>query len=1326
MKKVITYTLKILGWTILGIVTILLLAVLLLQTSFIKKKIASFAEKQANTFINGELTLGEIGGNFFSRISLKNILITQNGDTVGYIQELKASYNLLPLIDGKLDLQNVQLSGPRIFLKQINDSTWNIQQLIKPSTDTTTADTASSDFAIDLAKFQLADGVIYIDSQDTLIPQEINQLRILLSGAYSADKQSLKMDEFSFNARQPDVSIEKLVFNINRDKEAIILKDFELKTTKNQLQGDGDFAEAPDRKGNANFKSAPIVLSEFQFVLPDLQLPATPVFTLEANLHDEKVKAIIQLEAEDQKFHFDLVSENLYAFIFNPEDTELAYSVDGTLENIDLAYWLNDPELKYLINGKLKATGQGIDPATAKIKLTGDFQDLMVQERPVDKLVMDFNLDQGNLTGFARGKGDFGAFELLPKIQQLQTNPTYQIKLTTQKLNIAAITGNDSLQSSINMVATINGRGFDPKKLALTAKVMVKNSTIAQIELDTLFADAKYSNENIDIDSLLLLTKSVVLSAQGNYNMKGRSALDLKAQFSGLEEFKAFIPIDSLQTSGHILASIRGTFDSLNLQTKLHLAQTSYPGYNLDSLNMDLQAFIADGDTIALLNMQAFTLRSDALNLDHINVDGQASIANADTTAHINMQAFNLRSNAINLDSVVMNVDASMDSIYVDGRINNPDLSSSIKAGIVPGEVLRITLADLILDYKNQHWALQSPPASIQIAPESYTVTNLIFATSSADSAQSIKAEGVIHRKGTEDFSLEVSKIDLANLAELSGQEIDASGLFNLKMKLSGDAVNPKMTGEFGIDKAVMNGYKFIQFDGTFKLEDDKLKLDALVVPQDSGRVELSGNLPLKIQMDSLNVKFNASDPLEGLIKIEQFPLAILQTLNIAEHVAGYAEAEIKIGGTIEAPKPDGHFRLVNAAIKVPEYGVDYQSVALNINFSPEKITIDTFNIKSADGSMKATGEVNFNSDFYKGNINDSKINISFNKFNPVNHKQFNMQLSGDASLQGKTGDVVFESKLTIPQSEFNLPAILRIFGKFNVPDMPTPLLVREMTEQADKGDSLHIKETAQTKAETPKAPGYFDRLKGRAQLTIPKNTWIKSEDMRIELSGDLELIKSNEFFEVFGTVDVVRGQYDLMGKTFIIDKGNITFQGGEKIMPQLDIIASYSFRNAQRQEQKLTANIAGDAEEPRIEFTLDGNAINEGDAISYILFGRSLDELSLAQQDNMQGSGSMAGNALASVLSAQLTKFLGDKLNVDYIEINSSGSFDNATMEVGKYLTNDLFISYEQRIGQSNEDDLSNYEVKLEYEIFRFLFLQLNNSDRDSGFDVIIKVEVE
>jgi len=1293
MKKVITYTLKILGWIFLGVVTLLILAALLIQTPFAKRKIASIAENQAGSFIHGQLSLGEIDGNFFTHLSLKDLLITQETDTLAYIKEISTSYNLLPLIDGKLQILNLKLLEPRVFLEQLNDSTWNVQQLIKTSDSEPTTDTTSSDFAVNLDRFQLENGSIQIDSPDTLIPREINRIELQLSGAYQTDKQELNLNEFSFTTREPNISLEKLTFSLRRNKEAMTLNDFVLKTAKNQFQGEADYAETPSRKGNANFESAPIKLSEFEFVLPDFQFPATPVFTLQASLRHDSVRALVEIEDKNQRISIDLVSENLYDFILNPEKAELKYSVNGQLENINLAYLLNNPELKSIINGKLTAKGEGTDPATAKVKVKGNFQGLKVQDYSVDQISMNFDLERGNLSGFAKGKGDFGEFEIQPNIQQLETDPRYQIELITKNLDIAAITGNDSLQSDINLKANVNGHGFDPEKLSLTAKLQLKNSSFQKIQLDTLLAAIQYRKENIEFDSLLLHTKSLVASVQGNYAMKGRSDIDLKVQFTGLEEFKDFIPIDSIETSGKLHANISGTMDSLSLDASLNLAQTTYADYSLES----------------------------------IQLDAEASIFGADTNVMARLKARDLRSSIIDLDSIVMDVNGNMDSIYVDGRLRNADLSASLKAGIVPEDILRITLADLLFDYKNQHWELQSSPAIIEIAPESYTVSNFNFATNASDSAQSIKAEGIIRLVGTEDFTLEVSKIDLEKLVELSGEEIDLTGIFDLKMNLSGEASNPKMVGEFAINKAIVNDYKFIQFDGTFDLENNYLKADAHVIPQDSGRFEITATVPFELQLDSMNVAFSTKDTLNALVTIEQFPLAILQTLDITENIKGYAEGKIEIGGSIEAPKPKGNFRLVNAAVSVPEYGINYEKIAFNLTFNSDKVVIDTFNIKSADGTMKAIGEINFNADFYNGDISDSKINITFNKFNPVNNKQFNMQLSGDASLQGKAGDVVFVSNLRIPKSEFNLPAIMRLMGNLTTTEMPTPLLLREMKKNQQAKDSTLTQETTQKAVVSSATPDYFDSLKGKAKISIPRNTWIKSEDMRIELSGDLELIKESDFFEVFGTVDVVRGQYDLMGKTFIIEKGNITFQGGEDMMPLMDIAASYTFRNAAREQQKLVANVSGDAEQPEISFTLDGNSINEGDAISYILFGKSLDELSLAQQDNMQSNGSIAGNAAASLLSAQLTKFLGNKLNVDYIEINSTGgNFDNASMQVGKYITNDLFISYEQRIGQSNEDDFSDYEVKLEYEVFRFLFLQLNNSDRDSGFDVIIKVEAE
>jgi translocation and assembly module TamB len=69
---------------------------------------------------------------------------------------------------------------------------------------------------------------------------------------------------------------------------------------------------------------------------------------------------------------------------------------------------------------------------------------------------------------------------------------------------------------------------------------------------------------------------------------------------------------------------------------------------------------------------------------------------------------------------------------------------------------------------------------------------------------------------------------------------------------------------------------------------------------------------------------------------------------------------------------------------------------------------VDTFLIRTSDGYLTGTGHMNFGSDFIEGNISDSKIGLTFNNFNPVDHRQFNMQVDGNASLGAEKGLVVF------------------------------------------------------------------------------------------------------------------------------------------------------------------------------------------------------------------------------------------------------------------------------------------------------------------------------
>ena len=1290
MKKGVKYSLKFLGWFFLGIIVLLILAGLLIQTGPVKRKLAKVASKQAENYLNGTISLDKIDGNFFTHLQLENVLWKYNNDTVAFIANLDLRYNLRPLLNGHLLINKVQIDRPFFRMKQVNDSTWNITKVIKPTSSSTPKSTTSGgNFQLDLSAVQLKEGRLNFDTKDTLIPKQIQHLNTNFSFHWDKLHQSVGLHQFSFVSKKPDLTLTQLTFNVSRDTSLIDLTNFQLKTQQNQLSGKGTF-QPPAKEATAHFQTAPLHPAEFNFLLPHLKLPASPDFSLDARMENDSLKATINLAEKDQKIHLNLASSNFAQFLSKPSQTVLNYRLNGKLEKMNLAHWTGNPQLDYLINGNLTAQGSGTNPKTAVVTVTGEFKDCVIKNKPVDTLALALTLDHGNLKGRTEGSGNFGKFNLQPDIQNLFDVPAYQLQLSTQKFNLAELLGNDSLQSDINLNANITGHGFKPETLAAKAKLNVSPSQFQSLNIDTLLGDVRFEKNNFQVDSLWLKTPAARLNAHGNYALKSNSEMWLKARFDSIADFVQFIPVTGLQTSGKMNAHLQGTLDSLQLESTVQLDSTYYNAFFLDSL---------------MLHATAKTNRTDTL----INA---------------NLQAFHLQNQKLIIDSVLVDAKANSDSMFINGHVSGSDIKSNVKGRLNWQNQLRITLEDWLVDCKNQHLALQSSPAVIEIDSTNYHIHNFKMASNASDTAQFVSVEGKISRDSSENLKVKVDNVDVAEIMKLLDNPVKSTGMASFNLSVEGTPVSPVMKGDFGINNAMLNSYHFSDFGGTFNYENNQLHLQSKIVPVDSGKVELSGALPFKMALDSFNFSFNPKDSIDLQLNVDKFPLAVVQTLNISENIAGFIDGNVKVTGTAESPDPNGELKLLNASVKMPEYGIDYHNILFNVSFLRNNIRLDTLRIETHDGDVDGSGKIDFSSDFYKGNISQSQIHLNFNKFNPVDHRQFNMQVSGNASLGGKKGDVVFNGDLNIPEAQIYLPAVLNMMGKIYVPNIPKPILVQAMENQTSVPDSFHV--SVQPKDTTQKFNlTYFNQLTGKLRIKIPRNTWVKNEDLRIELSGDLELIKHKTFVELFGSANVVRGQYDMLGRTFVISDGTIRFEGGKDLMPSINITASYTFRDPQRQEKKLTVNVTGTANSPSVKFTLDGSAVSEGDALSYIFFGKSMNELSVSQQDNLAGAGGgqLAEKAAASILSAQLSNFLSKKLNVDYIEVKSNNGFNNATVVVGKYITNNLFVSYEQRFGTTDQQNLATYEVKLEYELFKFLFFQLNNSSTDSGFDVIFKV---
>jgi len=1387
-----------------GILLLILLALLLIQTEPAKRKVARIAETQANKIINGNLTIGKIEGNFFSRISLQNVMVTMDEDTLAQIDEIKAGYNLWPLVQNTLDIHYAEIIHPKIFLNQVNDSVWNVQQIVKPTPEKPESTPESSgNFNIRLPVFRLVNGRIKTETPDTLVPQRIENLNTEISAIWTENRQEVQLKSFSFSTQNPDFSLNRLEFLLSKKNQFFELENFKIETAINQINGKAGFS--PEKKeGEANFEIPALDLSEFSYFIPYLKFPATPKIKLQAGMDEKTTRATLMLEDQNQQIILQAASGNLSEFLFSSEETMPAYSLDGRFTNVDLIHWLGIPEIPYTLNGHLSVTGQGINPETAQIALTGELNDRRAMNNQSDKITFDLSLNRGNLAGLVRGNGQFGNFRLNPSVQNLFDVPGYKADFTTQNLNLKQLTGISNLSSDINLTASISGKAFDPEKISASGRINMVNSRFQHIRIDTLFTSAAFQNQNLRLDTLRVKTQSARLTAGGNYSFSAQSDLKLNAIISNISEFYPWLPDSSLHTSGTIQARLWGHPDAISLEAAAVLDSSRYRKITLEKLLLE--------------------------------ATGQ--ITSADTTLDAQMVALRLKTGKLVADSVAVSSTGNSDSLAISANLAARELTTQIEAGINPGELLRIHLTDWEVDFKDQKWMLQQPPALIELDAQNYRVENFRMVSDRQEMEQFVSAYGTINLAEEQDFHLEISNLDLESLMSFPEQDQPVSGLFGLQldlggktdslllnsrfsltepgfsqlkfkdikgvlnltenrvnlethveandsstvqiavalpvelnpdsmkfglnttepitggvntenislalleemeiteqlsgtftgnMDLSGTVENPVLTGKFAFDDTEFGGFRFLQFDGNLSYRDNLFNTDLRVVPQDSGKLEATAAIPLRFYADSLKLGLSPKDSVYGNITLEKLTLELLQAMYPSGNFAGFIEGDINLSGTVESPLPKGNIRLRDASAKMPEYGIDYRDIRLNLNFLRDKVELSDLLVRSPDGSMNGTGQIDFVSDFYKGDISQSEIELKFNRFQPFDHRQFNMQINGTATLGGKKGEVVYGGNITIPRSEIYIPTVMRMLGRFAVPEMPEPVLVQEMQKIDTQKDSTALQTTVAEENDTVRFD-YFDNFKGNLRVKIPRNTWIKNDDLYIELAGDVELRKNNEYFELFGSVDVVRGQYDLLGKTFMVDEGSIVFQGGEEMIPRMDIKASYTFRNARRVEQNLTVQVSGTAESPEVNFQLDGSSVSEGDALSYILFGKSMNELTIEEQDNMAGAGgsSLAGRAAASLLTSQLTNFLGEKLAVDYIEVKSDGGFDNATVVAGKYITNDLFVSYEQRFGETHEKDMAKYEVKLEYELFRFLFFELNNSSRSSGFDVIFKFDAK
>ena len=124
-----------------------------------------------------------------------------------------------------------------------------------------------------------------------------------------------------------------------------------------------------------------------------------------------------------------------------------------------------------------------------------------------------------------------------------------------------------------------------------------------------------------------------------------------------------------------------------------------------------------------------------------------------------------------------------------------------------------------------------------------------------------------------------------------------------------------------------------------------------------------------------------------------------------------------------------------------------------------------------------------------------------------------------------------------------------------------------------------------------------------------------------------------------------------------------------------------------------------------------------EEDILSLLAFGKTIDRLSGSEKTALSSQGAaIAGNIISGILE----KRVGNTLGLDTLEVEVGDELGTGSVRGGRYVTQDLFLSYERQLGEQ-----SGNTVEVEYSLGPRVKLKGTSDDQgQSSLDLFWHIE--
>jgi len=536
MKKL----LKILAWITVVFWGIILLTGLFTQTTLFKSYVRNLAVEELNGILEGDVSIGEIKGNLFSRLEIHDLVLTLEMDTLLVLPELNLSYNLLALLNDKIHVYELNMTKPSFDLSEDSSGTWDFDRLIAARVDSDTITPSNGEsfgLIVSLDSFSLLNGTAEIKTDEMIIPKMTSDLNIALGGTYSTNKMWIKLDNLSFRTNQPDFILQRLSFEFLKDDKYTHLKDLTIVTNSNIIQSNIQHHQTENSQINLNSKK--LTLDELEFILPDIKLKNNPDLQIISQFTVDSLDFEIILQSAKERLAILGSINNYQTFFDQAQGERINFDLELKTNNMKLQNWSDNlPET--FLNGNVKVNGSftGLDDLHAS--LLGRFNKTQISDYSAETLEIKADYHSGDANGFIYIRSDIANIDLQINIRNLLDTPHYDGRVSIHHLNLGNLLLSDSINSDLNFKLNLEGENFLPPTNQLSLISEWGPSHINEITIDTLLTKINLIGTQYKLDTLHFQTPAGILSGTGEGDLSANHRINYSYTPVVIKEFKIY------------------------------------------------------------------------------------------------------------------------------------------------------------------------------------------------------------------------------------------------------------------------------------------------------------------------------------------------------------------------------------------------------------------------------------------------------------------------------------------------------------------------------------------------------------------------------------------------------------------------------------------------------------------------------------------------------------------------------------------------------------------------------------------------------------------